>query len=194
MSVTNNALGSLTNWLQCAPAFGYNELKNEILNLSPEDRLSALRDVYGIADDTEETPEFLRSKLEELNEKISEIEESEACEMASFICPQYADSPEFRLLFLRAESFDVEKAAKRMVKYWDRKVQLFGSDRAFRALSMLDFDKEDTVALEKGGLQILPTRDEAGRAIGFLDRRHWNATIFSTDTMVSISLYLSIDC
>jgi len=180
---------TLNKWLQIAPAYGYKELNTEISGLSAEERLKALRDVYGVSDNIVETPEYLRSKLEELDKRLYDISEKEACEMASFVCPQYAESPQFRLPFLRAESFDVDKAAKKLVKYWDRKVQIFGTDKAFRALSMIDLDDDCAKALERGGVRMLPVRDEAGRQIILLDRSNWNQTLFSAETMIKSVWY-----
>jgi len=184
----------LSKWLQITPSYGYNELKTEISELSAEERMKALRDVYGASEDIVETPEYLRSKLEELDERLNDISDKEACEMASFVCPQYADSPKFRLPFLRAELFDVDKAAKRLVKYWDRKVQLFGTDRAFRAVSVIDFDNDCALALERGGVRILPVRDEAGRQIIMIDRSNWNANLFSTETLMKNVWYWAQLC
>mmetsp|Transcript_16117 Transcript_16117/g.22474 ORF Transcript_16117/g.22474 Transcript_16117/m.22474 type:complete len:127 (-) Transcript_16117:668-1048(-) len=78
-------------------------------------------------------------------------------------------------MFLRATEFDATQAAEKMVQYWSRKVDLFGPDRAFRKLSILDFeeDEADLLALNGGGFQALPETDDAGRAIFFSDRSPW---------------------
>jgi len=41
---------------------------------------------------------------------------------------------EFKLLFLRAEVFQVKLAVKRYIKYWNNRVKVFGPDNAFKPM------------------------------------------------------------
>ena len=71
-------------------------------------------------------------------------------------------------MFLRAESFDARKAAKRMVKYFESKQLLFGKDKLVKRITYADLDADDKGALLSGGAQILRSKDQSGRTIFFI--------------------------
>ena len=43
---------------------------------------------------------------------------------------------EHRLMFLRCELFDAQRAAERICKYWNRRIELFGENRAFKPIHL----------------------------------------------------------
>jgi hypothetical protein len=72
---------------------------------------------------------------------------------------------EFRLSFLRAERYDIEKAAIRFIDYFEEKRRLFGVDNLTTKIKLKDLDSETKDCLESGQIQLLPGRDRAGRAV-----------------------------
>mmetsp|Transcript_27989 Transcript_27989/g.36569 ORF Transcript_27989/g.36569 Transcript_27989/m.36569 type:complete len:301 (-) Transcript_27989:808-1710(-) len=105
-----------------------------------------------------------------------------------FIDPEYVESEEFRLPFLRADLFNVTAAAQRIVDYWDHKVQLFGVEKGLkRHISLLDLKEEDYEALKLSGVQLLPRVDEAGRAIIFQQLKYSPRT---ADSMHRLQWYM----
>eukprot|EP00521_Asterionellopsis_glacialis_P010956 CAMPEP_0195306960 /NCGR_PEP_ID=MMETSP0707-20130614/37469_1 /TAXON_ID=33640 /ORGANISM="Asterionellopsis glacialis, Strain CCMP134" /LENGTH=403 /DNA_ID=CAMNT_0040371193 /DNA_START=139 /DNA_END=1350 /DNA_ORIENTATION=- len=97
-----------------------------------------------------------------------------AFQQAQVLCPGYVNSDRFRLMFLRAERFDENAAARRLMLYWQEKVQIFGPEKAFREITLNDFEPEDQRAVNCGGIMLLPQRDNAGRAIIFSIRSKWD--------------------
>jgi len=77
----------------------------------------------------------------------------------------YVLSDGFRIKFLRAELFDVKKAAGRYLKCVDFLVDYFGLVALERPLYLKDFDKEDMKLLKEGRCQLMPSRDRFGRRI-----------------------------
>jgi len=77
----------------------------------------------------------------------------------------YVRTPEFRLRFLRAERFDITKAAIRYCRGLDFLVESFGEQALLRQLFLSDLSKEEERFLKKGFKQILPTRDRFGRRL-----------------------------
>jgi len=76
--------------------------------------------------------------------------------------------------------------------YWDRKVELFGPDRAFRKISIEDLDnEEDAVALEKGGMKALPHTDSAGRGLVMSYRAYWDLRKRHDSSMLRLAWYAS---
>ena len=83
-------------------------------------------------------------------------------------------------MFLRCESYNISRAAIRMISYFDFKLRLFGSSLLTRDVKISDFDKDTQICLESGYFQILPQRDRSGRAICL------SCLGLSTDTMTPI--------
>lgn len=150
------------------------ELKEELAAMTEEERKQAQNDIRGRRTIVHETPELLIDALGRLEDELDSIAEKEAFELAQDMCPEYVDGDEFRLMFLRSTKFDIAPAAQKIVKYWDRKVVVFGADRAFRKLSIADFDEEDLVALNLGGIRALPERDKFGRGVIFQYRAYFD--------------------
>mmetsp|Transcript_14571 Transcript_14571/g.20588 ORF Transcript_14571/g.20588 Transcript_14571/m.20588 type:complete len:350 (+) Transcript_14571:100-1149(+) len=181
---------SRMHWYQ-RPAFGYFHLQEEIAAMPLNERAQAARELYGVEPAIEETPAFLREKFEQLDLEIEELNEKEAYELALFMNPSYVTSAGFRLLFLRCERFNAKAAANRMVKYWDRKIEIFGMDCAFKDISLLDFEENDQLALRLGAFRVLPTRDEANRGIMFCCRHYWDHRPNNVKSMERLGWYMA---
>ena len=69
----------------------------------------------------------------------------------------YILSSVFRLGFIRAERYDVKKAAVRYCKCLDFLVQIFGRDALLRPLRLSDLTKNERKFLREGFVQILPS-------------------------------------
>ena len=69
-------------------------------------------------------------------------------------------------MFLRTDFFDVPKAAHRMIVFFRKKLELFGSDALARPLILSkDFSSDDMSCMRVGHLQLLPFRDSSGRPV-----------------------------
>lgn len=159
-------------------------VNEELLRLSLEDREQALQDVHGVSDQVDETPAFVYEKLRELDEALKRM--VQACQQAnndgertvmvptspvyaySLACQsnlRYVEDNEFRLRFLRADQFDVGKAAQRMVSHFASKLEYFGREMLSQDIRQEDLEEQDLVNLRCGSHQLLPSRDRAGRAV-----------------------------
>ena len=72
-------------------------------------------------------------------------------------------APEFRLRFLRAELYDIGKAALRYFKNLNYLLRYFGNYALMRPLELSDLTSFQRQILESGKLQILLHRDRMGR-------------------------------
>ena len=145
---------------------------NELNQLSMKEREDVFHDIHGVADIVEETPELLEKSLlciqQELDKIISQPKKKQACAaylLAKEKNPQYVLNPKFLVTFLRSESFDAPKAARRLLKFLQEKLALFGPEKVGRNILLTDLDSRDLKSLESGFMQLLPARDRAGRAI-----------------------------
>lgn len=145
----------------------------EMNQLSMESREQILYDLHGIAEKMpEETPEFLQTKLRELEAALDQIDpsEKEAYEMALSIDPDYVKNREFRLKFLRADLFSAPESAVRFTKHFQAKLELFGKHLLCKDITQDDCE-DDEGTLEcicSGWLQDLPIRDISGRLVSFM--------------------------
>lgn len=107
------------------------QLAEELNGLSMQQRDQALHEIHGISAPLDETPELVSRKRIELDailRKLASKKTSSAYRLAVAINPEYASSESLQLMFLRSEEFDANKAAKKMVKFFEAKLELFGSD------------------------------------------------------------------
>jgi hypothetical protein len=129
------------------------------------EREKASYDLHGVADLVEERPEFVDVCLTDLESEICRLENKNAYEMAIKVNPEYICGRDFRLKFLRAESFVPKDAATRLIGFLEEKLQLFGSKPLARELLLSDLNQDDMVVLRSGFFSIVPLRDSAGRNV-----------------------------
>ena len=136
----------------------------DLNSLSSEDRERVFEEVNGIPASVEEDLELVEKSLADLDEAIRGVRlDKSAYDCALAMSPEYVCDRGFRLMFLRSEFFDVRKAARRMVKYFDSKRLLFGEEKLVKRITYDDLDDDDRVHLFNGSFQILRSRDQAGK-------------------------------
>jgi hypothetical protein len=153
---------------------------DEYTYLSRESPGCIQEEVHGVNCVTpEETPELLRTSLAKLatildsNDVIPEQDKKsylasqklKSSSSSSTTCCCYVNTDDFRLRFLRAELFDVHRAARTLTKFLNLVEAVFGSFALERPVRLDDFDKDELKALRKGCIQFLPIRDRSGRRI-----------------------------
>jgi hypothetical protein len=146
-------------------------LAKEMADLSVREREYVIQDIHGIAmetivpEDDDDNDEFLQQRLRQLEECLSKIGDKPAYSRALYVSPEYVRNDKFRLLFLRAQLFNVPAAAQLMVSHFEEKQRLFGPDLLGRDILLEDLNDADRKELEKGAFQVLPVRDRAGRIV-----------------------------
>jgi hypothetical protein len=141
------------------------QLAKEMNQLSMAERDELLCDIHGVNDVIEETPEFVAQKLVELEKALEKIRKKDAYNLAQSKLPEYVSEGNFRLMFLRADRFNPHKAAGRIVRHFEMKLELFGPEKIARDIQMDDLEEDSIACLESGFTQVLPVRDSSGRAI-----------------------------
>jgi hypothetical protein len=92
---------------------------------------------------------------------------------------------EFKLSFLRAEQFHPQRAARRMLRYYETKRRLFGTSLLCKhRIHLSDLDSEARKHLQCGRMQLLQERDRAGRAV-LVGVRKLQCDIQNEDSLVS---------
>jgi hypothetical protein len=93
------------------------------------------------------------------------------------------------LLFLRCEVFHIDLAAGRLVRYWDKRVQVFGEDRAFLPLTLDGALRDDGEALEVAFVQSTERTDAEGRRILLGDPSRLDRSRYTRESMVRAFWY-----
>jgi hypothetical protein len=140
-------------------------LAQELNQLSMKERELICEEIHGVDEIIEETPEFIYERLATLDQELHKISFKPAYEQAKKMSEMYVTDYKFRLMFLRADSFDPNKAATRLVKFMEEKLKMFGQETLVRPLYLSDLNEDDRVCLKAGALQALPVRDRAGRTV-----------------------------
>lgn len=141
-------------------------LANELNQMSIQQREKVYEEIHGVNRVLEESPSLLNEGLFRLDQVLQGIYPKPAYDQAFRQNASYCLNPKLRLAFLRAEYFDASRAAVRMVKFFEGKLEYFGPDALGRDLRLNeDMDEDDRKCLQAGHLQILPARDRAGRAV-----------------------------
>ncbi|CAJ1956511.1 unnamed protein product [Cylindrotheca closterium] len=102
--------------------------------------------------------------MQNLQKHLVDMKRGTAYERVEIENPAYVSNIDFRLMFLRANSFDVKATATQMIRHLDLKQSLFGKEKLTKDITLNDLDGDDRNFLEQGSLQVLPC-DSAGREI-----------------------------
>jgi hypothetical protein len=143
-------------------------LAKEMTQLSVEERDQVLNEIHGVAEEADENPESVMKALAQFEEEVQKIPKREAYELAKSISGDYVMNRKRLLMFLRADRFHVQKAALRMVRFFECKLELFGLDLLTKDIKMEHLSKDDLECLWSPFSQTLPQRDSSGRAITVL--------------------------
>ena len=158
-------------------------IASEMAKLSVDDREKALMDVHGVYDHLTETPELIHINLLELQNEIELLQDKRAYEIAEKMDADYVQDRDFRLAFLRCEKFDCPKAALRIIRHFQMKLDLFGLEKLVLDITQDDFDSDTMDALHDFAGRFLKTRDRGGRIVNLMVSRP--PEIVKTDALVS---------
>ncbi len=147
-------------------------LAKEMNKLSFNSREKIHEEIHGVCClAAEETPEMLDVALQNLEEEIVKIpcEDKQAYLQSQRLFPnnRYVNDRGFRLMFLRCEFFDAQRAAMRMVRHLDFVLEIFDDNKELlrRPIRLTDLGSRPMKLLRSGCLQLLPVRDRAGRRV-----------------------------
>mmetsp|Transcript_14728 Transcript_14728/g.30362 ORF Transcript_14728/g.30362 Transcript_14728/m.30362 type:complete len:289 (-) Transcript_14728:355-1221(-) len=139
-----------------------------------------------------ETPELLARKSTEFEQELSKLSDQDwpGLKQAQEKCPELLTDA-FKLMFLRCEVFNADLAAKRYAVYWEKRIEIFGPERAYLPLTLDGALKDDWTALTTNFIQIIPgVRDAMGRSIIYVDSSKQDKTKYEKYSMVRTFWYM----
>ena len=152
----------------------------DFAKLSLEERQNITEEVDGAEKGlVEEEHSFVEKCLALLEEELGKIvgKSRVAYDRAMALNAEYVQNRKFRIMFLRCDEFVAQKAAIRMIKHFELKLELFGEEKLVKKITFDDLRKDDQAALLTGSHQLLG-KDTKGRSTAFifpplLDYRTW---------------------
>jgi hypothetical protein len=152
------------------PSLADSLIARDMAASSRKDLERASYDVHGISEDIEETPALIERSLADFDREIQCHSDNQALQKAESMNRDYVQNLEFRLMFIRADQFDVKSAALRFVRHFQVKLDLFGEEKLAMDITQDDLDRDSMETLYSGLTQLLPVPDRGGRAVML-----WNA-------------------
>ena len=141
-------------------------LSQAMTQLTFQERQEQLEIVHGV-DQVVEDDAFIDSALQDLEQQLSSCDKTERMyEVAERLNPEYVRDRAFRLMFLRANSYDVAKAVHQMMNLLQQKAMYFGNDRVAREITLDDLKEEDQ-RLMLDMCHIQEGKDQMGRVISY---------------------------
>lgn len=133
--------------------------------LSVQERAEAFDDVHCVGEELKESPEIIQQTLEEF-ERAVQAECNPTYEMAVDQNRAYVEDPTFRLKFLRANFYDVDRSVRQMINFLQHKAKYFGTDKIARDITLQDLNEEEVeVLFSKSPYHIQEGRDRTGRVV-----------------------------
>ncbi|KAL3940971.1 MAG: hypothetical protein SGBAC_004579 [Bacillariaceae sp.] len=166
-------------------------IASQMTRLSVDDREKVYMDVHGIKDDVKETPELVEHSLLELQHEIDLLPDKRAYTIASQLNSNYVLDRDFRLAFLRCEKFDCQKAALRIIRHFQMKLDLFGMAKLTMDVVQDDLDAEAMDALYSSVGRFLNAFDSGGRIINCIFAV---PKVYKTEAVVSASTLFGCVC
>lgn len=165
-----------------------NVLADELNKMTFNERESINEEIHGINVDrkyieeagvVEETPEILAQSFLDMATELEKLRLTDGGVGGSAFAfnrsqeifgstPEmgtYLNTKETRLMFLRYERFDCQKAAERLCRFADLMYELYGDVALERPARWTDFSEYEMELMNQGRCQFLPGRDRAGRRI-----------------------------
>jgi hypothetical protein len=155
-------------------------LANELTALSLTDRNKVQEEIHCVRSSAiQETPVLVENALETFQREASSLVDSGEGNIhvdAQSMDSPYVQSRDFCLKFLRADYFNLNLAARRMLNHLEMLFKFYGPVALCRSLRFSDLCKEEQECIRKGSIQILPSRDKAGRLILIMQDSMKNVT------------------
>lgn len=172
----------------------FDEIARELNALTMQEREAILHQLHGVSNEevVEESHHVITTALSNVQRLLEEERHKPSnrfLRLAEQQYPQRIGDPNFRLMFLRAEDFNVRAAVDRILIHLEVQHILFGNDKVGKRITLDDLSRGDIQALENGHFQVLREKDRAGRLVAFDSICHRREIDFEPDSLVRIGFY-----
>jgi hypothetical protein len=148
--------------------------RREFNQLPDKEKERVMRDLYGIDNPVDETPQIVRDGLDQMDPLLLQcIQKKTSLQLARDRFPSLFENEAFRMNFLRVDSFNAKRATNRLVRHFEKKLELFGPDKIGKKIALDDLSDDDMDFMRSGGIQVVPVKDRGGRHVMFSSHKKW---------------------
>ncbi len=167
----------------------FDEIAKELNALTMQERETILHQLHGVSNDNiiEESEDVIAESLINFQILLEEERIKQSNHLLRLAEKQYPNrikDEDFRLMFLRANNFDIKAAVDRLLAHLEMQQLLFGEEKVGKKITLNDLTAGDIQALENGHFQILPEKDRAGRLVAFDSIQHRKEADYEPDSLV----------
>lgn len=139
-------------------------ISSALSKLSLQERSKALEDLHCVGNGLSETDEIKKQSLEAFDLVLKQGHYP-IYDQAAEQNRAYVEDASYRLMFLRANSYDVRRSVNQLVSHLQQKANYFGEDKLGRDITLDDLNSEEMEVLLSGVFHIQADRDPTGRVI-----------------------------
>ena len=171
---------------QSPPQCSFNDedgyARREFGKLAPKDQEKVMKDVYGIQEETDpessdeeiNDPGYIEAALQQMDDELHMyVGKKRGIDLAKNEYPTLYEDREFRLKFLHTDNYNPKSAARRMMRHLEKKLDLFGSEKLNKRITLEDLNEDDMECLMSGGVQPIAGTDRGGRKVFYSRQRNW---------------------
>ncbi|CAJ1932711.1 unnamed protein product [Cylindrotheca closterium] len=122
-------------------------------------------ELHGVSENISENSEEIKRMLTELDDHLQYLKPGTAYESAETMNQEYVRNDSIRMTFLRGRRYDPKASADNMIRYFDMKSKLFGTDKLTKDITLHDLDEDDTECLLNGSYQLSRLKDSSNRTL-----------------------------
>ena len=156
-----------------APLFTEHDSMKERASIKEEEIQEIENECIGhCISDLEETPEMIEVATQNMDQYLAVIENKPAYNNALLHVPYLVEQESPSIRFLRCERFCPEKAARRLIQYWEMRTTLFGN-KAFLPMRLDGALQDDLETMKNIPEAYFATgKDDHGRIVLFSNKNH----------------------
>jgi len=185
----------MMNGIITAPRLSEEQLAAELAALTKDERLAIEADLKGTKHNEQSVSDEREKELvKRICQEIRDIphDDKTALLEATVRCPNEFSFDRF-VAFLRREFHNPKNAAKRMVVYWRKRQEVFGSKHWYLPMTQDGAMRDERCVIERAPYKILPIADSAGRAV-LLFFPHYNTHEGYTVKNLKRLVWYSFEC
>lgn len=139
-------------------------LMSDFNKLPIDEQARALDDIYSAGSELRENPAVIDKLLTDFEKQV-ERGNYPIYQLAVEQDRSYVEDPGFRLMFLRANLHDVNKAVSQMISFLRQKAKYFGADKVTSDITLNDLSPDEVKLMLSGIYHIQDETDRHGRVI-----------------------------
>lgn len=183
-TIVTSSQSTTTNLTSLQPEVDIDLVAADLNGLSFQERQAVHDEIHGVADTVEETPDFLRDRLDAMRNAIRALRHNKrkAYDQAVHLRPTIGTDDSFHLICLRAKRWNPEDAAHLITAYFQSKLELFGESLLVQKITWEDLTPKERHFAMTGVYLPLKGQESRGRVLLYT----WLSDVDFSDPLTTI--------